>query len=904
MARVRGCAVLALAYLGAGQLASWLHFIHDGASIIWPPTGIALAALVLYGPALWPGIAIGTFFTVLLHFDSWAAACWITVADVTEPLIGAWILRRLLSFHTALDRVRDVVALMVVSLGVALLSAALSITGLFVTGQIPAHAIDRVCSTWWWGHLSGDLVVAPLILTWATRSHPAGLTIRPRPVEVVLLACAVVLVDTSLFSETVPVWLPGTHAPYYLLPLLLWAGLRFGPRGAAFASFSVSMMAIASAAMGGGPFAQLSELQSFVSISSVTTLLLSAMALERLRAGERKSAMQLAALDAIVSIDVGGRVIELNPAAERMLGYRAADVIGKDADELLIPASQRMRFRAALREYLARPALMVTGQRYRTSALRADGTELPVEISVANVTVDGEIMITGFIRDLSAELALERAHREANELLENKVQERTAELLRINRELERGEELLRQAETLAQLGSFELDLDTGELQWSAELYRIFGRDRHMYTPSFIGFLDAVHVDDRERVREVLERAISDVQPFGFEERIVRPDGSVRVLQSRGRVFQGVGDIATRVAGCCQDVTEQKIAEEARYRLVDIAESSEDAIIGLSVTGEIETWNAGAAKIFGYTPDEIIGRSVTILAREDLVGELRRRLALAAAGEHLAHYEMPHVRRDGTVFDASVTTSAIRDRDGHIIGLSKVLRDISEQKSFEKQLKLSLHEKEVLLREIHHRVKNNLQVISSLLNLQVSAETSEQARKGLVESQSRIQSMALVHQQLYQSRDLAHIDFSEYLQNLAYRLLKTYHVGPDRIELEVSGPPVRLDIDRAIPCGLIVNELVANAIDHAFPDGRRGHIWVTLERRGQDALELDVRDDGVGIPAGVDLDTTHTFGLQIARTLTQQLEGSIELVRDHGTSLRIVFPTYSRTAAHDETGARA
>jgi PAS domain S-box-containing protein len=894
--RLRGCALLAIVYIGAAELAHSLQFIHSLASIIWPPAGIGLAALLLYGPRLWPGIALGTFVTVILHVDSWFAAAWITATDVSEALIATFLLRRVLSFHTALDRVRDVIALAIVAFSVALPSAGLSVTGLSFAGAVPGVGFNEAFSTWWWGHLSGDLVIAPLILTWGTHTHGRGLAIRVRPLEVLLLACAVLLLDISLFSAIVPSWLPGSRAPYYMLPLLLWAGLRFGPRGAATASFAVSLMAIASTAIGGGPFVELSELQSFVSISSLTTLLLSAMALERLRAVQRKSAMQLATLDAIVSIDTAGRLVEVNPAAERMLGFRAADVLGRPADEVMIPSRSRSAFRAALHAYLARPGVTIVGRRYRAPVLRADGTELPVEIAVANVTIDGELTITGFIRDLTAELTLARAHREANELLENKVQERTAELMRINRVLERSEELLRQAESLAHLGSFQLNVETGELQWSDELFRIYGRDRRTYTPTLAGFLDAVSADDRPHVYETLQRAIHDVTPFGFEERIVRPDGSMRVLHSRGRVFKGPADAAARVAGCCQDVTEQKIAEEARYRLVDIAESSEDAIVGLSVTGVIETWNAGAAKIFGYTPDEVIGRSCTMLVRDDLVADLRQRIALAAAGEHLAHYDLPHLRKDGTSFDASVTTSAIRDHAGHVIGLSKVLRDISEQKSFENQLKLSLHEKEVLLREIHHRVKNNLQVISSLLNLQVSAETSEQARKGLVESQSRIQSMALVHQQLYQSRDLARIDFSEYLRNLATRLLKTYNVGPERIELEVSGPRLELDIDRAIPCGLIVNELLANAIDHAFPDGMHGHIWVTLDRRSDSSLELDVRDDGVGIPPELDLDATQTFGLQIARTLTRQLEGTIELVRDHGTLLRIVFPDAARASS--------
>jgi two-component sensor histidine kinase len=246
-------------------------------------------------------------------------------------------------------------------------------------------------------------------------------------------------------------------------------------------------------------------------------------------------------------------------------------------------------------------------------------------------------------------------------------------------------------------------------------------------------------------------------------------------------------------------------------------------------------------------------------------------------------------------------TAIRGRDGRVTGISKVLRDITERISFENQLKASLQEKEVLLREIHHRVKNNLQVISSLLNLQVSKEASPTTRRGLLESQSRIQSMALVHQLLYESRDLGHIDFTEYLRTLAVRLLGTYNVGPQRIDVRVEGEPLLLEIDRAISCGLIVNELVANAIEHAFPDERRGHISINVQRDGAQVV-LTVRDDGVGIPPQLTLEHVQSFGLQIARTLTMQIDGKIDVRREAGTFVQIMFPAAVRRSGQSALDA--
>jgi two-component sensor histidine kinase len=277
-----------------------------------------------------------------------------------------------------------------------------------------------------------------------------------------------------------------------------------------------------------------------------------------------------------------------------------------------------------------------------------------------------------------------------------------------------------------------------------------------------------------------------------------------------------------------------------------------------------------------------------------VPDLERRFASVRAGQRLDHYEMVQRRRDGTTFEASVTMSPILDHNKQVIGISQVLRDTTEQKRSRTLLEQSLREKEVLLREIHHRVKNNLQVISSLLNLQVASVSSEAARKGLVESQSRIQSMALLHQLLYQSKDLARIDLGDYLRALVDYLVGTYAADSLRIETTLVAPHVRLDLDRSIPCGLIVNELVTNAFRHAFPAGRSGHIVVELTEQGGGRLALEVRDDGVGMPAGVDLEHGQTFGLQIARLLAMQLDGDMKIRSDHhGTSVRVTFPMHAR-----------
>jgi PAS domain S-box-containing protein len=402
----------------------------------------------------------------------------------------------------------------------------------------------------------------------------------------------------------------------------------------------------------------------------------------------------------------------------------------------------------------------------------------------------------------------------------------------------------------------------------------------------------VHPDDRSELQARIERATIDTSPIEFEERIIRPDGTVRTLQTIARVLVDEAGRPARLAGCCQDITERKQSEAMRSKLAQLVESSDDAMIGLSTFGTIETWNEAAAKLFGYTRDEVRGKPAAILMADGPHQRLDDVLSMIRRGKRVPPYEIRHKRKDGSVFEASVTASAVLDPAGHVIGISKVLRDITPQKLVEMKMRASLQEKEVLLREIHHRVKNNLQVIASLLNIQVSSEPDDEARKSLAESQNRIHSMALVHQMLYQSKDLAQIDAREYLERLVSRLVQGYNVAPDRIAVHVSAIPLRLDIDRAIPCGLIVNELVTNALTHAFPDGRKGHVLVLLTEEN-DRVTLTVSDDGVGLPPDLDLDRVRSFGLRIASTLAKQLDGSIALTRKHGSTFSVVFPNVVR-----------
>ena len=237
---------------------------------------------------------------------------------------------------------------------------------------------------------------------------------------------------------------------------------------------------------------------------------------------------------------------------------------------------------------------------------------------------------------------------------------------------------------------------------------------------------------------------------------------------------------------------------------------------------------------------------------------------------------------------SVIKLPLYDEKNQMIGTMGISYDMTRRKKAEDQVRASLKEKEVLLREIHHRVKNNLQIISSLFNLEINNVKDKQILKIFKESQNRIRTMALIHEKLYQSKNLTRIDFAEYIQSLANYLFRSYGLNPEVIKLKINVGDVFVNIDIAIPCGLIVNELVSNSMKHGFSPGREGEIRIEA-CSDNDKFTLIVSDNGVGFPKDLDFRNTETLGLQLVCILTDQLEGSIELDRSSGMTFTIKLP---------------
>ncbi len=381
-----------------------------------------------------------------------------------------------------------------------------------------------------------------------------------------------------------------------------------------------------------------------------------------------------------------------------------------------------------------------------------------------------------------------------------------------------------------------------------------------------------------------------------------------------------------------EISERKKIEKEIRKTSDFTErllkSSVDGILAFDKNSNILVWNPGLESMTGIKRSKAIGSSLfSIFPFLKEIGEdknIRDVLKglypiskdkwfdlpeTGKKGYFEAHYSPIQNELNEVVGGLSIIRNTTRRKialealqkskvqlekrvDERTSELSKanknLLNEIEERKKAEERINESLQEKVVLLREIHHRVKNNLQVVSSLLNLQSGYIEDKKSLEIFRENQNRVRSMALIHEKLYQSKDLNKIEFSEYIQSLSRDLFRSYNQDASKVKLNSDLQGIKLEIDTAILCGLIINELITNCFKHAFPNGRNGEVNIIMKEENINKFLLVVKDDGIGFPAHVDYKNTDSLGLQLVNTLTEQLGGNLSLHRNGFTEFKIEF----------------
>ncbi|NYB52250.1 MAG: PAS domain S-box protein [Methanobacteriaceae archaeon] len=563
--------------------------------------------------------------------------------------------------------------------------------------------------------------------------------------------------------------------------------------------------------------------------------------------------------DAIIGKDLDGIVLSWNQGAEKIYGYKEDEMIGKSISRIFPPGSDE------LEQILDKISRGETIDHYRTHRVTKTGdvidislTSSPIKDSFGNI-----VGVSSISRDITSQMEAERA-----------LEKSEAQLTLLTSNM---------ADIICQA-----DSEGNYIYVSPSVKSVLG-----YEPDEMmgrSMFDFVHPDDLKAVTSCMQDAAGKCISQSATYRLRKADGNYIWIGTTGKpLFNERGDLSGFVCNS-RDITQQKYAEDAlreseeKYR--SLIESAQDPISILDRNGVFLLTNRASAQRFNMEPPEMLGKSLRELFPETADKQLKVIRKVFDTGEGL-EVEMP-VKYDQHDRYYSVSAQPIFGPENTVQTVQVIARDITDIKQTQMQLEQALHDKDMLMKEIYHRVKNNLMVISSLLNLQSSYIKDEEAKGIFKESQDRAHSMALIHERLYRSKDLKHMDFGDYIRSLAMDLFRTYVSDPSRIKLEMEVEDILIDINTAIPLGLIVNELLSNSMKHAFPRDKSGVIKVKFYKKDDESCILEVSDTGVGFPKDLELDKTESLGLQLVNNLTRQINGELELERTPGTTFRIRF----------------
>ncbi len=573
---------------------------------------------------------------------------------------------------------------------------------------------------------------------------------------------------------------------------------------------------------------------------------------------EKYKAMMDYASDAIILADLDGNFTECNKRAEELFGYSQDQLLKLNIKDIH-PLEEFERVKNAFNKITTQDIGV-----FDTLILTSDNKEVPVDIKGSLIEYGDKKVLKGIFRDITERKRVEKALRESEERYKTLFESDPNYTILVTPD----GELLDVNKAAEQITGISKDELVGKHFFELEIF-----------PE----------DDLKLHGEMFAHTLKHGNVAPYRARVIDKNGRIRwVLNQSTAIMKDNKLNYVLVIG--RDITEREKSEEARReseeQLRFITDNMTDVIGQVDAEGIITYFSPSLKQLIGYEPQEILGKSSSDLIHPEDQDKIAKVIQEAIITGKPLNTDYRAKKSDGSYIWLEASGKAVYDAEGNFKSVVFVARDIADRKKADMALKESLGEKEVLLREIHHRVKNNMQIISSLLNLQIQFEDQNKTVGVLKESQGRVKSMAMVHEKLYQSDSFSKINFKDYVTNMVSDIFYSYGISKGSILWENDIEDINLNIDTAIPLGLIINELVTNSVKYAFPQSE-GTVKIRLKSLPEQ-IELIVADDGVGIPEDLDLDKTATLGLQLVNSLVNQIDGKIELDRSNGTEFKITF----------------
>ena len=402
------------------------------------------------------------------------------------------------------------------------------------------------------------------------------------------------------------------------------------------------------------------------------------------------------------------------------------------------------------------------------------------------------------------------------------------------------------------------------------------------------FLPLVHEDDQKSTKEAMESLYSPPHEVFLEQRAMTKDGWRWLAWNDTAVLDLEGNVS-EIIGVGRDITKRKEAEEQLNLHATALNSAANGIVITDPEGNIQWVNPAWSELTGYSSEEVLGQNPRILKSGVHDAAFYKKMWQKLTKGQVWHGEMANRRKDGSLYHEQQTITPMTDSKGKVIHFIGIKQDVTDHKQAEEKLRQSLVEKTTLLQELYHRTKNNMQVISSMLMIHAMRTDDEYFSALTQDINNRIKSMSLVHQKLYESNNLSYIPFGEYIRDLFSELSASYLVRPGRIDLDLDAGSLKLLIDTAIPCGLVMNELISNSFKHAFPDDRGGTITIKAKRGTDHNIHIRYSDNGIGLPSNFDQDKGGGMGWELIRMIVgYQLVGTIICKDENGMICDLIF----------------